>query len=106
MSNDKKSDSLQPEELRSTQSPLSRTDGAASSVAVGTLLMKKPQGFLEERSLPAIEMTPGRLRMRSCTPQKQPPARMAFSSLPLIVMHSSCRLWANGPGTAGALHIG
>src|ERR1700730_832119 len=67
MSDDKKSDSLQPEEIRSTGSPLSvkrgpRTDGAASSVAVGTLPMKKPQGFLEERSLPAIEMTPGRLR--------------------------------------------
>src|SRR5579871_6456632 len=29
--------------------------------------------------------------MRSCTPQKQPPARMAFSVLPLIVMHSRCR---------------
>jgi len=27
--------------------------------------MKKPQGFLEERSLPAIEMTPGRLRYLS-----------------------------------------
>src|SRR3984893_11431280 len=67
MSDDKKSDSLQPEEIRSTGSPLSvkrgpRTDGAASSVAVGALSMKKPQGFFEERSLPAIEMTPGRLR--------------------------------------------
>ena len=67
MSDDKKSDSLQPEEIRSTGSPLSakrgpRTDGAASSVAVGSLSMKKPQGFFEERSLPAIEMTPGRLR--------------------------------------------
>ena len=64
MNNDKKSDSLQPEEIRSTGSPLSakrgpRTDGAASSVAVGSLSMKKPQSFFEERSLPAIEMTPG-----------------------------------------------
>src|SRR5690242_10073443 len=30
-------------------------------------------------------MTPGRLRMRSCIPQKQPPARMAVSvSLPTL----------------------
>jgi DMSO/TMAO reductase YedYZ molybdopterin-dependent catalytic subunit len=67
MSNDKKSASLQPEEIRSTGSPLSakrepRTDGALSSVAVGSLSMKKPQGFLEERSLPAVEMTPARFR--------------------------------------------
>jgi DMSO/TMAO reductase YedYZ molybdopterin-dependent catalytic subunit len=67
MSDDKKSDSLQPEEIRSTGSPLSakcgpRTDGAASSVPVGSLSMKKPQGFFEERSLPAIEMTARRLR--------------------------------------------
>jgi DMSO/TMAO reductase YedYZ molybdopterin-dependent catalytic subunit len=67
MSDDKKTDSLQPEEIRSTGSPLSpkrgpRTDGAASSVAVESLAMKKAQGFFEERSLPAIEMTPGRLR--------------------------------------------
>jgi hypothetical protein len=67
MSNDKKSDSLQPGEMRSTGSPSSakcgpRTDGAASSVAVGSLPMKKPQGFFEERSLPAIEMAPGRSR--------------------------------------------
>ncbi len=66
MSDDQKSDSLQSEATRSTESPLSakcrlRTDGAASSVAVGTLSMKKPQGFFEERSLPAIEMAPGRL---------------------------------------------
>jgi DMSO/TMAO reductase YedYZ molybdopterin-dependent catalytic subunit len=70
MSDDKKSDSLQPEEIRSTGSPLSakcgpRTDGATSSVPVGSLSMKKPQGFFEERSLPAIEMTPGRLRYLS-----------------------------------------
>jgi len=70
MSDDKNSDSLQPEEIRSTGSPISangglRTDGAASSVAVGSLSMKKPQGFFEERSLPAIEMTPGRLRYLS-----------------------------------------
>jgi hypothetical protein len=67
MSDDKKTNSLQPDEIGSTGSPLSanrvsRTDGAASSVAVGSLSMKKPQGFFEERSLPAIEMTPGRLR--------------------------------------------
>jgi DMSO/TMAO reductase YedYZ molybdopterin-dependent catalytic subunit len=70
MSDDKKSDSLQPEEIRSTGFPLSakrgpRTDGVASSVAVESLSMKKPQGFFEERSLPAIEMTPGRLRYLS-----------------------------------------
>jgi DMSO/TMAO reductase YedYZ molybdopterin-dependent catalytic subunit len=70
MSVDKKSDSLQPEEIRSTGSPLSakrgpRTDGAASSVVVGSLSMKKPQGFFEERSHPAIEMTPRRLRYLS-----------------------------------------
>src|SRR5882762_264649 len=67
MSDDKKTDSLQPEEIRSTGSPLlakrgPRTDGAASSVAVGSLSMKKPPGFFAERPLPAIEMTPGRLR--------------------------------------------
>ena len=59
MSDDKKSDSLRPEEIRSTGSSLStnrgpRTDEAGSSVAVGSLSMKKPQGFFEERSLPAI----------------------------------------------------
>ena len=67
MSNDKKSDSLEPEEIRSTGSPLTakrgpRTDGAASSVDVGSLSTKKPQGFFEERSLPEIEMTGRRLR--------------------------------------------
>jgi hypothetical protein len=67
VSNDKKSDSLKPEEIHSTESPLSakrapRSDGAASSVVLGSLSMKKPRGFFEERSLPAIEMTPGRLR--------------------------------------------
>ena len=67
MSDDKHSDSLQPEEIRSMGSSLSanrgpRSDVAASSVAVGSLSMKKPQGFFEERSLPAIEMSPGRLR--------------------------------------------
>ena len=67
MSDDKKSDSLQPEEIRSAGSPLSakcgpRTDAAASAVAVCALSVKKPQGFFEERPLPAIEMTPGRLR--------------------------------------------
>src|SRR5882724_7640442 len=70
MSIDKKSDSLHPEEIRSTGSPLSakcgpRTDGAASSVAVESLSIKKPQGFFAERPLPAIEMTPGRLRYLS-----------------------------------------
>ncbi len=70
MSDDKKTDSLQPEEIRSTGYPLSakrrpRTDGAVSSVAKGSLSMKKPQAFFEERSLPAIEMTPGRLRYLS-----------------------------------------
>src|SRR5260370_10089314 len=70
MSDDKKTDSLQPEEIRSTRSPLSakrrpRTDGAVSSVAKGSLSMKKPQAFFEERSLPAIEMTPRRLRYLS-----------------------------------------
>src|SRR6266403_5321899 len=70
MSDDKKSDSLRPEEIRSTGSSLStnrgpRTDEPGSSVAVGSLSMKKPQGFFEERSLPAIEMTPGRLRYLS-----------------------------------------
>jgi DMSO/TMAO reductase YedYZ molybdopterin-dependent catalytic subunit len=67
MSDDKKSDSLQPEEIHSTGSSLSakhgpRNDGVSSSVAVGSLSMKRPQGFFEERSLPAIEMTAGRLR--------------------------------------------
>src|SRR5258708_35406201 len=67
MSYEKKSDSFRPEEIRSTGSSLStnrgpRTDEAGSSVAVGSLSMKKPRGFFEERSLPAIEMTPGRLR--------------------------------------------
>jgi len=67
VSNDKKSDSLEPEEIRSTGSPLTakrgpRTDGAASSVDVGSLSTKKPQGFFEERSLPEIEMTGRRLR--------------------------------------------
>jgi DMSO/TMAO reductase YedYZ molybdopterin-dependent catalytic subunit len=67
MSNDKKSDSLQPEEIRSTGSPLSakrgpRTDGAASSVAVGSLSMKMPQAFFAERPLPAIEMSTRALR--------------------------------------------
>jgi DMSO/TMAO reductase YedYZ molybdopterin-dependent catalytic subunit len=67
VSNDKKSDSLQPEEIRSTGSPLTakrgpRTDGAASSVDGGSLSTKKPQGFFEERSLPEIEMTRRRLR--------------------------------------------
>jgi DMSO/TMAO reductase YedYZ molybdopterin-dependent catalytic subunit len=70
MSDDKNSDSLQPEEIRSTGSPVSanrgpRTDEAGSSVAVGSLSMKKPQGIFEERVLPAIEMTPGRLRYLS-----------------------------------------
>ncbi len=68
MSDDKKTDSLQPEEIRSTGSPPlsanheSRTDEADSSVAVESLSVKKPQGFFAERPLPAIEMTPGRLR--------------------------------------------
>jgi DMSO/TMAO reductase YedYZ molybdopterin-dependent catalytic subunit len=70
MSDDKNSDSLQPEEIRSTGSPLSanrgpRSGAVASSVAVGSLSMKKPQGFFEERSLPAIEMSPGRLQYLS-----------------------------------------
>jgi DMSO/TMAO reductase YedYZ molybdopterin-dependent catalytic subunit len=67
MSDEKRPNSLQPEEMRSTGSPLSaergpQTDRAASSVPVGSLSTKQPQGFFEERPLPAIEMTPGRLR--------------------------------------------
>jgi DMSO/TMAO reductase YedYZ molybdopterin-dependent catalytic subunit len=67
MSDDNRSDSLPREEMRSTVSPLSakcapRTEGAASPVAVGSLPINKPQSFFEERSLPAIEMTRGRLR--------------------------------------------
>jgi DMSO/TMAO reductase YedYZ molybdopterin-dependent catalytic subunit len=69
MSNDNESDSLQPEEIRSTGSRVSATsepriDGraSASSVAGGSLSMEKTEGFFEERTLPAIEMTPGRLR--------------------------------------------
>jgi DMSO/TMAO reductase YedYZ molybdopterin-dependent catalytic subunit len=67
VSNDKKSDSLQPKEIRSTGSLLPakrgpRPDRAASSVVADSRSMKKPQGFFEERSLSAIEMTPGRLR--------------------------------------------
>src|SRR5260370_38985987 len=70
MSDDKKTDSLQPEEIRSTRSPLSakrrpRTDGAVLSGAKGALSMKKPQAFFEERSLPAIEPTPRRFRYLS-----------------------------------------
>ena len=42
---------------------------------------------------------PGRLRIRSCIPQKQPPARMAFSRLSLIVVHSL------SPGLPGYSHI-
>src|SRR5258708_2895103 len=70
MSDDKKNDYGKGEEIRSTRCALSakrrpRTDGAVSSVAKGSLSMKKPQAFFEERSLPAIEMTPRRLRYLS-----------------------------------------
>jgi len=51
MSDDKKSDSLRPEEIRSTDPPYQRTaaetDEAGSSVAVGSLSMKKPQASLK-----------------------------------------------------------
>ena len=51
MSDDKKTDLLQPEEIRSIVSPLSakhgpRTDGAASAVAVCSLSMKSPKASL------------------------------------------------------------
>src|SRR5580658_6412629 len=36
-----------------------------------------------------VDSTPGRLRMRSCIPQKHPPARIAFSVVPLIGATSS-----------------
>src|SRR3954453_10775573 len=36
-----------------------------------------------------VEMTPSRLRSSSCTPQKQPPARMAVSVLSFMVSSSS-----------------
>jgi DMSO/TMAO reductase YedYZ molybdopterin-dependent catalytic subunit len=71
MSNEEKGDdSLQPKEIRSTGSPLStkrgpRTDGAASSVAVRSASVKRPQGFFGERPLPAIEVGPRVLRYQS-----------------------------------------
>src|SRR3984957_17897183 len=36
-------------------------------------------------------MTPGRLRMRSCRPQKQPPARIAFSVVMMLLRQSRGR---------------
>jgi DMSO/TMAO reductase YedYZ molybdopterin-dependent catalytic subunit len=42
-----------------------RTDEAPSSVAVKSVFVKTPQGFFEERPLPAIEMAPRVLRYRS-----------------------------------------
>src|SRR5438445_3697909 len=63
MSNDKRSDSLPPEEIRSARSPPlsanreSRTDEADSSGAAGSVSLKKTQGFFAERPLPAIGMS-------------------------------------------------
>ena len=42
-----------------------RTDEAASSVAVKSVSVKKPQGFFGERPLPAIEMAPRVLRYQT-----------------------------------------
>ena len=42
-----------------------RTDEAASSVAVESVSVKKPQGFFGEQPLPAIEMAPRALRYRT-----------------------------------------
>jgi DMSO/TMAO reductase YedYZ molybdopterin-dependent catalytic subunit len=42
-----------------------RTDEAASSVAVESVSVKKPQGFFGEHPLPAIEMAPRVLRYRT-----------------------------------------
>jgi hypothetical protein len=42
-----------------------RTDEAASSVAVKSVSVKKPQSFFGEQPLPAIEMAPAILRYRS-----------------------------------------
>jgi DMSO/TMAO reductase YedYZ molybdopterin-dependent catalytic subunit len=42
-----------------------RTDEAASSVAVESVSVKKPQGFLGEQPLPAIELAPRVLRYRT-----------------------------------------
>src|SRR6266436_3682911 len=42
-----------------------RTDVAASSVAVKSVSVKKPQRFFGERPLPAIEIAPGVLRYQS-----------------------------------------
>jgi DMSO/TMAO reductase YedYZ molybdopterin-dependent catalytic subunit len=42
-----------------------RTDEAASSVAVESVSVKKPQGFFGEQPLPAIEMAPRVLRYRT-----------------------------------------
>src|SRR5258707_15466945 len=42
-----------------------RTDEAASSVAVKSVTVKKPQGFFGEQPLPAIEMAPRVLRYRT-----------------------------------------
>ena len=52
MSDDKKADSLQGKEMPST--------GAKPEVK--SVSVKKPQSFFGERPLPAIEMTPGRVR--------------------------------------------
>ena len=47
-------------------------------------LIRKRPGVISTR----VEITPGSLRMRSCMPQKQPPARMAFSTLLPMLMRS------------------
>jgi hypothetical protein len=35
-----------------------------------------------------VDSTPGRLRIRSCIPQKHPPARIAFSAAPFTLSSS------------------
>ena len=67
MKNEEKGDSLQPETMPATGSPLStkhgpRIDEAASSGSATSVFVRKPQSFFGERPLPAIEMTTGRLR--------------------------------------------
>jgi hypothetical protein len=42
-----------------------RTDEAASSVAVKSVFVERPQSFFREKSLPIIEMTPRVLRYRT-----------------------------------------
>jgi DMSO/TMAO reductase YedYZ molybdopterin-dependent catalytic subunit len=68
MNNEKKSDLIPLEDVPSRGSPPlsanheSRTDEVDSSGTVGSVSLKKKQSFFAERPLPAIEMTPGRLR--------------------------------------------